>query len=877
MTNTIRIVLFVVFVLVTRLGIAQDTIPKKSYTTTTIDTIVAPKIDGLLADPAWGLVDWSGDYVEWSPEENTAPTEQSKLKILYDEKNIYVAFRCYDKEPSKIVKRLSRRDGFDGDWVEINIASLGDERTAYSFTISVSGVKGEEYITNNGANWDNTWNPIWYAKTNIDSQGWTAEIRIPLSQLRFGSAQDQVWGIQSTRRYFRKEERSVWQRSPQNAAGWVSTFGLLKGLKNLQPQKQLEVQPYIVSALNTYEAEPDNPFRDGRDTRLDAGLDGKIGITNDLTLDFTVNPDFGQVEADPSAIALDGFQIFFPEQRPFFIENKNIFDYRYASSFSGNTFGFNNLFYSRRIGRAPQGTPDLGTNEFAAVPDVSTILGAAKFSGKTKDGWSIGVLESVTAKESALIRGTSADRKETVEPLTNYFVGRVQKDFNKNNTFIGGMLTAVNRDVPENLSFLHTAAYTAGIDITHQWQNRKWYVKGNFIFSNVKGSEQAISNTQQSITRLFQREDASYLTVDPTKTSLTGSGGNLQIGKASGNWRFETGVLWHSPELELNDIGFQLRADDYRQYAWGQYRTTKARESIRAFLINYVQAAAFDFGGNLNDFTVGTNGWVNLNNNWFINGGLNYKPVQFSNFALRGGPRLQLPNDFSYRMGIVSDGRKKLRLRANYSANYGNENAYSSFQLSGQLTYQPTNALQLSLLPSYSENDDRLQYVSTQNFKGTPRYINATISQRTLNLPLRIDYILRPNLSIQYWGQPFISRGRYKDFKYITNPLASSFEDRFQRFQTEQLRLVDGGYSVDEDLDGTTDFGFSQPDFAFVQWRSNLVLRWEYIPGSEFYLVWSQDLSSFGDFNQSLTEGLQDNISRPQHIFLLKATYRFLK
>nr|WP_282042460.1 DUF5916 domain-containing protein [Winogradskyella flava] len=877
MTRIKYIALLIGIFIIPRNAIAQDSIPKRIYKTNFIGDIPAPKIDGVINDKAWGLVDWSGNYVQWSPNENTEPSYQTKLKFLYDNKNIYVAFRCYDEEPDKIVNRLSRRDGFDGDWVEINLGSLGDKRTAYSFTISVSGVKGEEFITNDGANWDNTWNPIWYAKTKIDNEGWTAEIRIPLSQVKFGKGKDQTWGVQSTRRFFRKEERSVWQRSPQNAPGWVSSFGELKGLKNLVPQKQLEIQPYFVAKLNTYEAEPNNPFRDGSDFSFDGGVDGKLGVTNDLTLDFTVNPDFGQIEADPSAIALDGFQIFFPEQRPFFIENKNIFDYKYSTSFSGTTFGFNNLFYSRRIGRAPQGNVNLEVNEYADMPNITTMLGAAKFSGKTKDGWSIGVLESVTAKETADITDGSDNRKQTVEPLTNYFVGRIQKDFNNNNTFIGGIFTAVNRDLPENLEFLHKSAYTAGLDITHQWKNRKYYFKGNFVYSNVNGTEEAISNTQQTITRLFQRVDADYLEVDPTKTSLTGTGGNLQIGKASGNWRFETGVLWHSPELELNDIGFQLKADDYRHYAWAQYRTTKPRKSIRAFTVNYFHNTSFDYGNNLNEITFGSNGWVNLNNNWFINGGFSYKPINFSNFALRGGPRLKLANNLFHRFGVISDGRKKLRLSANYSANYGSQKAYKFHQIGGQLTYQPTNALQVSLLPSFSTNEDKLQYVTTTNYNNNSRYVNATINQQTLTFPLRVDYILKPNLSIQYWGQPFISRGRYKDFKYINNPIASKFENRFTSYSENAIALNNGIYSVDENLDGAEDYSFSNPNFSFVQWRSNLVLRWEYIPGSELYLVWSQDLSTFGDFNENLREGLVNNITKPQNIFLIKATYRFIK
>ena len=869
--------------LVCLLGIsifAQEIVPKRQYQTTSIGNQSAPKIDGLINDKAWELVKWSGNYVEWSPEENTAPTEQSQLKILYDDKNIFVAFRCFDKDPAGIVKRLSRRDGFDGDWVEINIASLGDERTAYSFTISVSGVKGEEFITNNGAFWDNTWNPIWYAKTHIDEAGWTAEIRIPFSQLRFNKDAEQVWGIQSTRRYFRKEERSVWQRSPQSAAGWVSSFGELHGLKNLQPQRQLELQPYLVGALETYEAETGNPFRDGRDNRLSVGLDGKIGITNDVTLDFTVNPDFGQVEADPSAIALDGFQIFFPEQRPFFIENKNIFDYRFSSSVQNNrTFGFDNLFYSRRIGRAPQGFPNIQSTEYSEQRNITTILGAAKLSGKTKTGWSIGILETLTQNEKITITDGVSERKESVEPLTNYFVSRIQKDFNQNNTFIGGIFTATNRNLAPNLNFLHQSAYTGGLDFTHQWKNRAYYVNGNFVFSNVNGSVEAINRTQRSITHLFQREGATHIQLSENKTALTGTGGRLQIGKASGNWRFQTGGTWRSPELELNDLGFQLRADDIRHYGWLSYRTTQPLKKLRSWLANYNHVAAFDFGGNLNELLVNANTWINLKNNAWINFFTNIKLVNFSNYLLRGGPRIKLPSEFSIGGFINSDTRKKLRFGTNYTFTWMPKNALNRLSLGGNITYQPTNALQVALFPNYSTVNDKLQYVITTSSNGYTRYIIAEIEQKTLSFPLRIDYILTPNLSIQYWGQPFISRGRYSNFKYITNPTAAKFEDRFALLSDAQQATENGNYSIDENLDGVVDYSFYDPNFSFVQWRSNAVLRWEYIPGSELFLVWSQDISQFANPEDGLFTGLESGIidTKPRNIFLIKATYRFIK
>ena len=856
----------------------QDTIPKKSYTTQYLGTTAAPKIDGKLSDEAWSLVDWATQYTEQEPDNGNPPTEETKFKILYDDKNLYVGFRCYDRDPDGIEKRLSRRDGFAGDWVELNLDSYYDLRTAFSFTITAAGVKGDEFVTNNGEDWDGSWDPVWYVRTNTDDEGWTAELRIPLSQLRFSKSPDQTWGIQSTRRYFRQEERSVWQPLPLNAPGWVSEFGQLKGLKNLKPQKQLELQPYVLAGLETYQKEPGNPYQDGRDTRLVGGLDGKIGITNDLTVDFTINPDFGQVEADPSAIALDGFQIFFQERRPFFIENKNIFDYRFSTSQSGNTFGSDNLFYSRRIGRSPQGNADPHDNEFVDQPDVTTILGAAKFSGKTKDGWSVGVLESTTAEERAQLSDLETDREVIVEPLTNYFVSRVQKDFNDRNSFIGGIFTATNRNLTSNLEFLHRSAYSGGLDFTHQWKNRMWYAKGNVVFSQVNGTEEAISRTQTSIAHLFNRVDADYLDFDETRTSLMGTGGNLQFGKASGDWRFEAGTTWRSPQLELNDIGFQRQADDIRYYGWVGYQPNKVLKNLRRYGINSSYVAAFDFGGHLNRLSTRANGWVNFKNNWSSNAGFNYTPVNFSNFALRGGPRLQMAPSLSYWYNINSDNRKKMRFWVGYSGSVGAENAFSSYSISANVSYQPTNALRLSFSPSYSINRDRLQYVTNVSVGAETRYINAEINQKTLNMSTRVDYIIKPNLSIQYWGQPFISRGVYSNFKHVTNSIADRFTDRFHQFGEEEISLVGDSYEVTEG-EGTSglSYSFGQPDFAFVQWRSNLVVRWEYIPGSELFLVWSQDISQAGDFNEGLFRGLERNIldQQPRNIFLIKATYRF--
>lgn len=864
---------------------AQDStqvIIKKKYTTQALGDYAAPTINGILEDEAWGLVEWGNDYIESQPDENTPPSHQTRFKILYDSKNLYIGVRCYDTEPDRIVKRLSRRDGFEGDWVEFNIDSYFDKRTAFSFTITAAGVKGDEFISNNGNNWDESWNPIWYAKTNIDEEGWTAELRIPLSQLKFGSAEEQVWGLQSTRRFFRNEERSLWQRKPVDQPGWVSEFGELHGLKNIQPQRQLEIQPYTVAKTETYEAEEGNPFRDGSENNITVGLDAKIGITNDLTLDLTVNPDFGQVDADPSAIALDGFQIFFQERRPFFVENKNIFDFRVSQSEAGNTFGSDNIFYSRRIGRSPQGYPDTSDGEFVDQPDNTPIIGAAKFSGKTKDGWAIGVLESVTAKRTAtILNGNGDTRKEMVEPLTNYFVGRLQKDFNQRNSYIGGIFTATNREqIPEQLNFLHDAAYTGGLDFKHQWANRDWYLGGNLTMSHVRGSEEAITNTQQSITHLFDRVGADHVAVDTTRTSLTGTGGNVQIGKVgNGHWKFESGATWRSPELELNDIGFQRQADDVRHYTWIGYQTLKPDSTFRRVGINYNHWTAWDFQGNHNYLQFNTNSWQNWKNNYRSNIGFNFAPIEYSNFALRGGPRLRQSPWMSFWNSINTDNRKKLRFSFFHNGRKALDNSIKNYYMEGGFVYQPINALRISAFPSLDINHDKLQFIDNfDDVNGSPRYLNGEINQRTLSMSFRLNYTINPNLTIQYWGQPFISRGRYSNFKHITDPIAKTFEDRFVQYSAEQTVLSDGTYAIDEDLDGVTDFSFDNPDFSFVQFRSNLVVRWEYIPGSEIFLVWSQDVSRDGNPTEGLLPSLGDNIfgQKPQNIFLLKATYRFV-
>ncbi|MCB9267509.1 MAG: carbohydrate binding family 9 domain-containing protein [Lewinellaceae bacterium] len=863
----------------------QDSIPRKVYETRIIAG-TPPVIDGIFDEAVWSAVEWGGDFIQRSPYEGQAPTQETQFKILYDAKYLYFAFRCYDTQPDSIVKRMSRRDGFEGDWVEVNIDSYNDKRSAFSFTTSVSGVKGDEFVSNNGGNWDASWNPIWNTKTNIDSLGWSAEVRIPLSQIRYGNKEEHVWGLQFTRRDFRQESRSVWQFVPQNSGNWVSSFGELRGLKGIKPQKQVEIQPYIVAQAESFEKEEGNPFATGSDFKLNGGVDGKIGLTSDLTLDFTINPDFGQVEADPSVLTLDGFQVFFSERRPFFIENRNLFDYRYAGAEAGGPFTSDNLFYSRRIGGRPHASPDLLDEEYADVPDNTTILGAAKFSGKTKKGLGIGILESVTARETAPIDYHGERREEVVEPLTNYFVGRATQDFKEGETVLGGIFTATTRDLNDTgLGFLHKNAFTGGADFQHWWKDRTWFIAANGVFSRVEGSSEAILNTQTSFEHHFQRPNASHVEVDSTATSLTGTGGMVKIGRLNKKWMLETGVTWRSPELELNDIGFMTNTDEINYFLWTGYRWTEPFSIFRRIQLNYNHWARWDFGGNNLYQAVNTNTHLMFKNFWGMGGGFTYENKDISNNALFGGPALRKSQGVAPWIYLYSDQRKVIRLEVNAFFAWGFEkNHPQTVRISDYSVWigiQPTNALNLSIGPSYNQHERQIQYVTDLDFQDHTRYITGTVDQRTFSTTLRLNYSITPDLTLQYYGQPFISRGRYRDFKYITHSMAKDFSDRFHLFTDAEIgfNARDEEYAVDENYDGVTDYTFSDPDFNFIQFRSNLVARWEYIPGSEIFLVWSQGTTHLGDPVEKLIPGLTENLfsEKAQNIFLLKLTYRFLK
>lgn len=848
---------------------------KKGYTTAQAKNEIV--IDGKLDDSSWDEVEWGGDFVGHRPEYNVAPSQETQFKILYDEKFLYVGIRAFDTEPEKIVKRMSRRDGFDGDWLSINIDSYNDKRTAFSFTASVSGVKSDEYITNN-ENFDSTWDPIWYLKTSVDEQGWIAEFKIPLSQLRFANKEDHTWGLQLTRRLFRKQERSTWQPADPNAAGWVHLFGELNGIKGIKSQKQLEIQPYRVESFTTFPKEEGNPFRfNGSKYETNMGLDAKIGLTSDITLDLTINPDFGQVEADPSQVNLSAFRLFFREQRPFFLEGSNILSFRTSG-------GPNNLFYSRRIGARPHG--NLYAHEdiaYSDSPAQTRILGAAKITGKNAKGFSWGILESVTNREKADVIDTLGNsRKEIIEPYTNYLVARAQQDLNEGQTVFGGIVTHMKRfdnDV-NGLDMFHDEAVSAGVDLDHNLWDRKYGFNAKYMFSRVSGDVAAIHDTQLASERNFQRTDNNHKSVDSTLTTLAGSAASLTFGKRSGNFQWTAGTNFKSPELALNDAGFLRQTDDVNLWLFSRYRINEPRGILRSQNYNSYMEQNYDFGG------IRTNVGGNIGMNWeftnlwefgqslFIGG------KQVSNADLRGGPSITYPGGKNYRYYFGSNRQKKVSFNFRNWFFRGDEGYAENWGANFNITIRPVDALRITLSPNFNSRRNDLQYVdnSYDSASQSIKYVLGTVNQKTFRMSIRINYNITPNLTLEFWGQPFIAEGKYSQFKTVEESNSENYDARFRSIEGEYSYDEDDGlYSVNSSQDSSPDYQFIDRNFSSVSFQSNMVMRWEYIPGSTLFLVWansgSADVGEYGEFGD-LGKNLLD--IEGNNAFVIKYTYRFI-
>jgi hypothetical protein len=868
---------------------------KKRYKATQVAS--APVIDGVVDDQVWEQGEWIDDFTQYQPYNGQKPSQRTEFKILFDEDNIYVAIKSFDTSPDSIVKRLTRRDNVDGDLAGVVFDSYHDQRTGFFFAVSVGGVKLDEMMTNDGQNEDTSWDPNWWVKTSVNSDGWIAEMKIPFSQLRFEKSSGDVWGLEVFRTLYRKQEMSFWQHIPRDAPGVIHMMGELSGIEKVKPRKIFDITPYGVLKAETFKVEKGNPFLvKGRKFGINGGIDAKIGITNNMTMDLTLNPDFGQVEADPSVVNLSAFETFFEEKRPFFIEGNNILSFGMGVGDGG--IGNDNMFYSRRIGRKPQGSSYnyYGFNDtiegYADLPINTSIIGAVKLTGKTRNGLSVGFLDAVTSEEMAKIDTGGHRAFQTVEPLTNFLAARIQKDYKEGNTIIGGMVTMVNRDMKnipiageESSNLINRipeAAIAGGFDFTQYFRKKTYMFNVNTAFSNISGSKLSIVRAQRSSARYFQRP-GSYISLDSSRTSLSGNGGRIQFQKSgSGHFRYLAAVLWKTPGLELNDMGYQREADQIFGVVWVGYRLWEPKSFYRSVNLNYNQYSAWDFSGNRLFDGGNFNGNISLKNYWSFYFGTELSFNVLANTMLRGGPVMKMPGSANEWFGLSSDDRKKLVYGFNFQhSNTFKDGGYST-SFAPQIKYKPVNTLTLTLQPSLYKSYNELQYVNQSGYNGQDRYIFASIEQKTISMSFRVNYNLTPDLTLQYWGQPFIASGKYFDFKYISSPMASEYTDRFVKYDpSDQITLADNStYSIDENRDGNIDYEIGKPDFNFQEFLSNLVVRWEFNPGSTAYFVWSQTRSfntGLGemDFMNDVGNLFNRDNNVPHNVFLIKFSFRF--
>jgi hypothetical protein len=820
-----------------------------------------PVIDGKLNDSCWLTGKWQADYIQYIPAYSGAPSRKTELKVRYDDKHIYAAIRAYDNM-KEMTQRLGRRDNFSGDIAGVQFDSYFDHRTAFEFDLTSAGQKIDCWVSNDG--WDLNWDALWYGKVAYEDSCWTAEFDIPLSQLRYGSAPVQIWGFNSWRYIDRLKEEDHWSRIANDGTGQVYTFGELHGLNGLTRNKRIEIAPYVSGKLTTDKKIPGNPFAKGAAFNGQAGVDAKIGITNNFTLDATINPDFGQVEADPSVMNLTAFETYFEEKRPFFTEGKNIFDF---------TFDADQLFYSRRIGHAPSYIPLFDT---IRVPEYSTIGGAFKFSGKTTNGLSLGIIESVTPNEMADIQENDHRFKQVAEPLSNYFISRFQQDYDKGNTIIGGIFTYTHRVIKNDyLDFLSRNAFTYGIDITRYWKEREYFFEVKAIGSNIHGDNAAITRLEMSSARYFQRPEMNTAYFDTSKTVLTGTGASLQAGKWSkGHWRYNEEFIFRSPGLELNDLGYMNISDIIKNNSNLSYVEKKNTRVFKTYTITLLQQNAWDARGNGLYSLLALTTQAGFMNNWVAQVSSQYKFNTTDDWLLRGGPSMKVPALFSYTWLLQTNNSKKVYTNLNGSYNKGQSGSLTYLNIAAELGVRPRPNLLLSLQPVYTHNRDALQYIGHFDLPGASRFLLGKVDNRNIGVSFRVDLALTPMFTIQYYGSPFVSIGKYTAFKEVQLPHDEEYSRRFTLLNPQ----VNGDqYHFDDNQDGVTDYSISNPDFDYQQFRSNLVVRWEFKVGSALYLVWSQERTAMqqpGLFD--LSKGFNHLFDLfPRNVLMIKFNYLF--
>ncbi|MGQ0735952.1 MAG: DUF5916 domain-containing protein [Acidobacteriota bacterium] len=814
-----------------------------------IDIVALPAtspivIDGKLTEAVWEQAPRISEFVQRDPAEGANPSQRTDARLTFDGLALYVAVRAYDTEPERIVGILTRRDQRSpSDWVRIVVDSYFDRRSAYEFGVNPAGVKTDTYYFNDGAR-DDSWDAVWDVEVSREPDGWVAEFRIPFSQLRFRNTEGGPVGFAVIREVGRLAETSSWPLLSRNANGFVSQFAEVGGLRIAGAPLKLELLPYTVGSVSL--SPQGSTARQSRtDPAASLGLDLKYALRPGLTLTATVNPDFGQVEADPAIVNLDAFETFFQERRPFFVEGSGTFQFNIDCMDSQCT----GLFYSRRIGRAPQGSPSIIGGEFAESPQAATILGAAKLSGRIGK-FSVGGLSAVTAEEEARITGGAIGRSQVVEPLAGYTVMRARREF-ANQSNVGFMATSTNRRLTDSLRFLPEHAFTGGLDYDIRLGPR-FNIFGFWAGSHVKGSPDAIRSLQTNNVHAFQRPDADHVAVDPLATALSGHSGAVSFGKIGGEkTRFNSYLGYKSPGFDINDLGFQRRADERVVSNWFQWRDNVPGRFTRSFIWNLNQWAGWNFagerlwsGGNVNMHWT----WRNYARSGF---GLNVNAAPLRDRVTRGGPAVLGNASVGVWHYFESDNRRDVSLNYNgYIESDGK--GTTRFNAGPGVTWRPTAATSITTGFRFSMNNDDAQWVSNERRPEFTRYVFGRLVQRTAAINARVNYTLSPTLSFQSYAEPFVSAGEYSNFRELVNGRAPVYADRYSPYAYQR-----------------------SADFNVRSFRTTNVLRWEYKPGSSLFLVWQQNRSGFADTgNFEFGRDFGGVFSAPAHnVFLVKLSY----
>ncbi|HKJ45963.1 MAG TPA: DUF5916 domain-containing protein [Balneolales bacterium] len=843
----------------------------------------AINVDGLLNEKVWKKAPVITNFKQREPVEGASPTEKTVVKVLYTKDAIYVGAKMYDNAPDSIIAKIGRRDAsLTADEFTFYIDPYNDNQTGLYFGVNAGGTRYDGTLFNDS--WDDdSWDGVWQGKAHIDSTGWTVEMRIPYSQLRFQKEKSYTWGIDFKRFIARKNEKDYLKYQPRNSSGFVSRFDDLTGISSISPAHDFEIIPYVTTKASYLQHEPGDPFNKGSVYDLNTGADIKTNLGSNLTVNATVNPDFGQVEVDPAVVNLSDVETYFPEKRPFFIEGSNFFNFGRGGS--NDYWNFNwwgpSFFYSRRIGRAPQGSVPDNAN-YVKSPDGTHIIGAAKLTGRLNGNWNVGALQAVTASESAKYSVNNRIHSIQVEPLTYYGVARVQKQFNNAKQSIGMIGTLTDRSFNNNAlrNDINNSSGVLGIDgWTFLDKDRMWVVTGWMGMSHITGTRERMLNVQTNSTHYLQRPDLKHYGVDSSATSLTGYAGRVWVNKQKGNVIFNAALGLINPKFDLNDVGFLARTNIINSHAGFGYNWTNPTNWYHSQMLIGALFGTFDFNGNNTSAGIWGSYRLQLLNYYSFRLNVAFNPKTMDNQSTRGGPLMISHGGAEYDLTFSSDSRKSIVVSLG-AGNYLSRDHSQQWYIQPSVKWKPAVNLSISVNPSYSWSYDKAHYINTftdptatQTYDH--RYVFAVLDQNTISSSIRVNWTFTPKLSLQMYAQPLISSGKFTNYKALARPKSYDFlvfgKDNGSTFDQQNYTADPDGIGPAKSMD------LGNPNFNYKSLRGNAILRWEYRPGSTIYFVWTQtrtDSQEIGRFDLGNSFPRLIN-AHPNNIFLVKFSYWF--